>query len=91
MLILWKVTLSDLFEYVKVRDDGLPLLHFRFKLLFYLDFLVEMLQVLRAALHAEELLLTVWTGFNVAVVDLHGVTPAVARDVRGGCPGIKRR
>jgi hypothetical protein len=89
MFILRITILSNLFYIAEATYEGLPLLHFAFKFLFYLYFFVMVLQVFRCTLHAEELLLTVWASFHIAVVNLDSFTPAVAVNIVLGCPTIK--
>jgi hypothetical protein len=89
MFILRIVIVCDLLEFFDILYEGLPLIHFAFKFLFYLNFFVKMFKVFRYTLNAEELLLTVWASFYIAVVDLNCFTAAVALYIVRGSPVIK--
>jgi hypothetical protein len=88
MFILGIATLSDLVEIIEFTYEGFPFFHFTIKFILNLNFFVMMLQVLSAALHTEKLLVTVWTSFHIAVVDLNRITATIALDIVLGCPVI---
>jgi hypothetical protein len=89
MCILRIVIVCDLLEFFDILYQGLPLIHFAFKFLFYFNFYMMMLEVFSGTLNAEELLLTVWASFYIAVVDLNRFTAAAALYIVRGSPVIK--
>jgi hypothetical protein len=89
MFILRVIVVYDLLESFDTLYNGLPLLHFTIKFLFYLYFFVMMLEVFSGTLHAKESLLTIWASFYIAIVYLNRFTAAAALYIVRGSPVIE--